>query len=111
MTSRERSSQSVLRTRVCDLLGIRHLVVMGGMAGGFTSSALVAAVSNAGGLGTFGASWLTPEEVRSETTHIRELVDAGLIDAIEPAGDVLTQIVRDAYDILRQRLPKLFAST
>ena len=73
MSLGEHSSQPLLRTRVCDLLGIRHPVVMGGMAGGFTSSALVAAVSNAGGLGTFGASWLTPEEVRSETARIREL--------------------------------------
>jgi NAD(P)H-dependent flavin oxidoreductase YrpB (nitropropane dioxygenase family) len=37
----------VLRTRVCQLLGIEHPVVMGGMGTG-TSPELVAAVSSAG---------------------------------------------------------------
>jgi NAD(P)H-dependent flavin oxidoreductase YrpB (nitropropane dioxygenase family) len=43
----------LIHTPVCELLRIRHPVVLGGMAGS-TSVPLVAAVSNAGGLGTLG---------------------------------------------------------
>ena len=48
-----------MRTRVTDLLGIRHPVLLGGMASG-TDARLVAAVSHAGGLGILGASTLSP---------------------------------------------------
>ena len=41
-----------LRTRVTDMLGIEHPVVMGGLTGVGTVE-LAAAVSNAGGLGMF----------------------------------------------------------
>jgi nitronate monooxygenase len=44
-----------LRTPLCDLLGIEVPIVLAGMAGGSTTPELVAAVSEAGGLGTFGA--------------------------------------------------------
>ena len=43
----------MLKTRVCELLGIEHPVVLGGMASA-TGPELVAAVSNAGGLGIQG---------------------------------------------------------
>ena len=43
----------LIHTPVCDLLQIRHPIVLGGMAGS-TSVPLVAAVSNAGGLGILG---------------------------------------------------------
>ncbi len=65
----------MLRTRVCDLLGITHPVVLGGMAG-HTAAELVAAVSNAGGLGIHGASAETPDELRRTTARIRALTSA-----------------------------------
>ena len=45
------------RTRVCELLGIEHPIVLGGM-GTDTSPELVAAVSSAGGLRILGTSRL-----------------------------------------------------
>ena len=44
---------AVLRTSLCDMLGIRYPICLAGMGGrgDATPSALVAAVSNAGGLG------------------------------------------------------------
>ena len=66
----------MLRTSLCDLVGIRHPVVLAGMAGGNTSPELVAAVSNAGGLGVFGASWLTSTDIRGHAARIRELTSA-----------------------------------
>ena len=61
-----------MRTRVTDLLGIRHPVLLGPMGGG-TDARLVAAVSHAGGLGLLAASFLTPEAIEAEVAMIREL--------------------------------------
>lgn len=60
----------MIHTRICDLLGIMHPVVLGGM-GSATSAPLVAAVSNGGGLGTLGASSMDPAQVRAEARAIR----------------------------------------
>ena len=50
----------MIHTRICDLLGITHPVILGGM-GTATTAPLVAAVSNAGGFGTLGTSAIVPE--------------------------------------------------
>lgn len=42
-----------MRTRVCDLLGIKHPIIQASMAW-VTNAEMVAAISNAGGLGTLG---------------------------------------------------------
>ncbi len=60
----------MIRTRICELLGIEHPVVLGGMASG-TSAPLVAAVSNAGGIGTLGAANLSPTQVAEQIAAIR----------------------------------------
>jgi NAD(P)H-dependent flavin oxidoreductase YrpB (nitropropane dioxygenase family) len=64
-----------LHTPICDLLGITHPIVLGGMASG-TAPDLVAAVSNAGGLGILGASGRSPTEIREQTSRIRALTAA-----------------------------------
>ncbi len=63
-----------MKTRVCDVLGIDVPVAQAGMAT-FTSAALVAAVSNAGGLGILGALLRPPDELRAEIHRIRALTD------------------------------------
>src|SRR6266496_1633394 len=45
----------MLHTHLCNLLDVEHPIIQGGM-GPFTNAALVAAVSNAGGLGSLGGS-------------------------------------------------------
>ncbi|MDP9319695.1 MAG: nitronate monooxygenase [Chloroflexota bacterium] len=69
----------MIHTRFTELVGVRHPIVLGGMSGG-TSPALVAAVSNAGGLGIYGASQrvrpgtpLGADEIRSLGDQIRSL--------------------------------------
>jgi NAD(P)H-dependent flavin oxidoreductase YrpB (nitropropane dioxygenase family) len=64
-----------LHTPLCDLLGITHPIVLGGMASG-TAAELVAAVSNAGGFGILGASGRSPTEIREQTSRIRALTAA-----------------------------------
>ena len=63
----------MLETRACTLLGVRHPVVLGGMGGGNTSPELVAAVSNAGGLGVLGCTGRTPDEIAALAESIRGL--------------------------------------
>jgi len=62
-------------TRVTAALAIEHPVVQAPMAGGPTTAALVAAVSNAGGLGSLGAAYLPPEKLREQVGKIRTLTD------------------------------------
>jgi NAD(P)H-dependent flavin oxidoreductase YrpB (nitropropane dioxygenase family) len=64
----------MIHTPICDLLGIRHPIVLGGM-GSATSPELVAAVSNAGGLGTLGTSTLSSEHITSAAKAIRAATD------------------------------------
>jgi NAD(P)H-dependent flavin oxidoreductase YrpB (nitropropane dioxygenase family) len=61
----------MIRTPVCDLLGIEHPIALGGM-GSIYSPDLVAAVSNAGGLGAMGCHYMSPDQIRAGTAAIRE---------------------------------------
>ena len=50
----------MLKTAICDLFGIKHPIVQGGMAHVGTAG-LVAVVSNAGGLGIIGSGHYEPD--------------------------------------------------
>ena len=63
-------------TRVTKALDIEYPVLQAPMAGGPTTPELVAAVSNAGGLGSLGAAYLTPETLREQIREIRNLTQA-----------------------------------
>lgn len=52
---------------------VEHPVVQAGMAGGPTTPRLVAAVSEAGGLGTLGAAYMTPGAIRTAIEDVRAL--------------------------------------
>ena len=64
----------MIHTRICDLLGIEHPIVLGGM-GSATSPELVSAVSNAGGFGTLGTSTLRGEQITAAANAIRRSTD------------------------------------
>ena len=63
-----------LRTRLTDMLGIEHPVMLAGM-GGVSYHRLVAAVSAAGGIGTLGASTMSADELPIEMRHVRDATD------------------------------------
>ena len=65
----------MLHTRVCELLGIEHPIIQAGMAGSSTSAELVAAVSNAGGLGILGCLGRTADEAVVDIRRIRMLTN------------------------------------
>jgi enoyl-[acyl-carrier protein] reductase II len=60
-----------IQTRLTELLGIEHPVMLAGM-GGVSYSALVAAVSEAGGLGCMGAGTMTIDVMIDEMRLVRE---------------------------------------
>ena len=66
------TSHGSLRTPVCELLAIRYPIIQAGMAGATTPD-LVAAVSNAGGLGVLGAARLKPDQLRQAIREVRIL--------------------------------------
>ena len=63
-----------LHTKLCDLLGIEHPIMLAGM-GGVSYAELVAAVSNAGGYGVLGMAGRTPEFIRDEMRKVKSLTD------------------------------------
>jgi nitronate monooxygenase len=54
-------------------LGIRHPIIQAPMAGGGDTPRLVAAVSEAGALGSVGAAYLTPQQIAESARAVRSL--------------------------------------
>ncbi|HUJ27467.1 MAG TPA: nitronate monooxygenase [Myxococcales bacterium] len=59
------------KTPICERLGIDLPVVLAPMAGGPSTPALCASVSEAGGLGSYGAAYLPLDRLRAEIRAIR----------------------------------------
>jgi enoyl-[acyl-carrier protein] reductase II len=80
---------------VCEMMGIKYPILLGGML--FVGKAkLVAAVSNAGGLGILGAGAMGAEELREEIREIRNLTEQPFginIPVRSPRAEVLVQVV------------------
>jgi len=58
-----------MKTRITSLLGIEHPIFQAAMSWASSNSALVAAVSNAGGMGVLGAGPLRPDTRVSLAIH------------------------------------------
>ena len=85
----------MLHTRVCDLLGIEHPLIQAGMAS-YATPELVAAVSNAGGLGLLGSVDWSVDELAARVAAIRRLTSlpfgVNLVLAT-PHADTLTWLL------------------
>ena len=82
-------SKSVLHTSLCDDLKIEYPIFLAGMGvkGHATPPELVAAVSEAGGMGILGCSWLDGDEVRRRIRAVRNLTDRPFgVDLLLPAS-------------------------
>jgi Nitronate monooxygenase len=64
--------ETMLHTQIWDLLGIEFPIIQAGMSR-FTSAELVAAVSNAGGLGSLGCDLRSLEDLTTQLARTREL--------------------------------------
>jgi len=71
---RQPSAKLVLKTPLCELLNIQYPIFQAGMAD-VAGPELVAAISNAGGLGILTATMVPPEILRQRIQRIRELTD------------------------------------
>ena len=93
----------MIHTRICDLLGVQHPIVLGGM-GTATTAPLVSAVSNAGGFGTLGTSAFNAATLESEIAAIHERTE-------KPFGvnHLLFQIQEDMYAVTLRARPTVTA--
>ena len=105
----------MLRPRLCELVGIEAPVIQAGMSI-YTSPALAAAVSNAGGLGSLGA-WQRPADalqrdladLRQRTDRpfavnhvVPDLVDDAFGLTLEVAPAVISFALDDAGDLMKR---------
>jgi enoyl-[acyl-carrier protein] reductase II len=87
-----------LHTKLCDLLGVEHPIMLAGM-GGVSYAELVAAVSNAGGYGVLGMAGRSPDFIRDEMRKVKALTDKPFgVDLLAASPESLT----DAVEIICQ---------
>ena len=106
-------SRPVLRTALCDSLGIEYPICLAGMGGKWTPPELVAAVSEAGGLGVMGGTGTPVEDLRKRIRRVRELTDKPFgVDLLLPVvtGKVETQggtgPQESEYEAVRRQYPR-----
>src|SRR3954466_11033145 len=88
-----------MHSRLTDVLGIEHPVMLAGM-GGVSYSALVAAVSEAGGVGLFGASTMSGDEMVAEIRAAKALTDKPLgVDLLTAMPD---RLMTDVEALIRE---------
>lgn len=93
-----------IRTWLSERLGLRYPIVQAPMAGGPTTPALVAAVGNAGALGSFGFAYTEPAAMKEQLEAARALTPAPIhinlfVEPVPPKPD--DAAMRAALDALR----------
>ncbi len=81
-----------VKTRVCELLGIEHPIIQGGMVW-IATPELASAVSNAGGLGQL-TSGKDPEKLRASIRQTKEMTD-------KPFGVNIPLLLENAPDLIQ----------
>lgn len=98
-----------MKTRITELLGIKHPVIMAGMTW-VSLPNLVAAVSNAGGLGILGAGSYTGEQLRQAIREVRSLTDKPFgvnVTLISPAAkERVSVVIQEKVPIVNYSLGK-----
>jgi NAD(P)H-dependent flavin oxidoreductase YrpB (nitropropane dioxygenase family) len=82
-------AKNPLRTRLCEMFDIEYPIIlagMGGVSGPISGPELVAAVSNAGGLGVLGCVFMAPDEMDEMIRKTKSLTDRPFgVDTVLPA--------------------------
>ena len=93
----------MIKSRLCDILGIRYPIIQGGMAW-IADASLAAAVSNAGGLGLISSINAGTEAVRNEIRKCRELTDkpfgVNIMLQAPNAGEIAGMVIEEGVKIL-----------
>src|SRR6184192_96176 len=88
----------MLRTPICDLFGIEYPILLAGM-GGVSMAPLVAAVSNAGGLGVMGAAALSPDDLRAEIRKTKAMTRKPFaVDLLAPLPHMIVPYLPILYE-------------
>ncbi|MBP1933008.1 NAD(P)H-dependent flavin oxidoreductase [Ammoniphilus resinae] len=112
-----------LSTKLTELLGIDFPIIQAGMAGGTTTPSLVSAVCNAGGLGTLGAGYMSPLQMREAIKEIRqhtnrpfavnlfipEPIDEQALSKVQRVNQVMKKF-RDQLGIVESQITKFTES-
>ncbi len=96
-------------TLVTSILNIEYPIVQAGMAGGVTTPQLVASVSNAGGLGSLGAGYMTPDQMRMAIKDIKRITTrAFAVNLFIPEEDHSSnEVVEQTKQMLQRYATKL----
>ena len=87
-----------MRTRLTDLLGVEHPVMLAGM-GGVSDSGLAAAVSSAGGFGCLGASTMGDDKMVEEMAAVRAVTDKPFgVDLLTAMPGGMTEQVKQVIE-------------
>ena len=82
-----------LHTPLCDLLGVKHPIMLAGM-GGVSYAELAAAVTNAGGYGVLGMAGRSPDFIRQEMRKVKALTKGPFgVDLLAASPESLTASV------------------
>jgi enoyl-[acyl-carrier protein] reductase II len=96
-----------MKTRITELLGIEHPIFQAAMSWASSNSALVIAVSNAGGMGVLGAGPLRPDDFSRILDEIRAGTRKPYGVNIPLNGARAPELLEIAY---RKRIPVMVAS-
>ena len=100
---------------ICEALGIPYPIILGGLSR-IGRAPLVAAVSNAGGLGLLGAGSWTAEEFREQIRETRKLTDrvfgANIPDHAEEADELVETAIAERLKVVSTSAgnPRRFAA-
>lgn len=93
----------MIKSRICEILGIKYPVFQGGMAW-VADASLAAAVSNAGGLGLISSINAGTEAVRNEIRKCKELTDkpfgVNIMLQAPNAGEIAKMVIEEGVKIL-----------
>ena len=93
----------MIKSKICEMLGIRYPVFQGGMAW-VADASLASAVSNAGGLGLISSINAGTEAVRNEIRKCKELTDkpfgVNIMLQAPNAGEIAQMVIEEGVRIL-----------
>lgn len=91
----------MIRSRICDMLGIRFPVFQGGMAW-IADASLASAVSNAGGLGIISSINAGTDAVQEGDRNGSYMAGecAGMVRHIEPARNIVEDLILGAEKVI-----------
>lgn len=93
----------MIKSRICEILGIKYPIFQGGMAW-IADASLASAVSNAGGLGLISSINAGTEAVRNEIRKCKELTDkpfgVNIMLQAPNAGEIAQMVIEEGVKIL-----------